>query len=121
MAELVPFLAKNARRSDENRRLSEQVIDALSETGVFRSRTPIRYGGYEAGTRTLVEIAAELGRGDGAAEERAKARADMGAVVGLARQAVTSSTAPAVPRSIPACPFSVFSGTSTPSVNTLSV
>jgi alkylation response protein AidB-like acyl-CoA dehydrogenase len=67
VAELVPFLAKNARRSDENRRLSEQVIDALSETGVFRLRTPIRYGGYEADTRTLVEIAAGLGRSDGAA------------------------------------------------------
>ncbi|WP_435869927.1 hypothetical protein [Amycolatopsis mediterranei] len=57
---LVPFPAKNAR-------LSEHVIDALSETGVFRLRTPARYGGYEAGTGILVEIAAELGRGDRAA------------------------------------------------------
>ena len=51
VAEPVPFPAKNARRPDEN---------PLSETGVFRLRTPIRSGGYEADKRTLVEIAAEL-------------------------------------------------------------
>lgn len=65
VAALVPRLRERAAWSEENRRLADDTIDALAEAGVFRLRTPVRYGGYEADTRTLVEVAAELGRGDG--------------------------------------------------------
>ncbi|MEU5861850.1 acyl-CoA dehydrogenase family protein [Nonomuraea sp. NPDC047529] len=62
-----PVLRRNAAWAEENRRLHEETIEALAEAGVFRLRTPRRYGGAEADTRTLVEVAAELGRADGAA------------------------------------------------------
>ena len=64
---LVPVLQKHAAWSEENRRLHEESIEALADAGVFRMRVPARYGGYESDTRTLVDVAAELGRGDGSA------------------------------------------------------
>jgi alkylation response protein AidB-like acyl-CoA dehydrogenase len=64
-AELVPTLRKQASWIEENRRLPEEVVEALAGAGVFRLRRPLRYGGYEAGTRTLVDVATQLGRGDG--------------------------------------------------------
>ncbi|RIV40394.1 acyl-CoA dehydrogenase [Micromonospora radicis] len=65
VTQLVPQLRKNAAWSDEHRSLPDESIDALAEAGVFRMRTPRRYGGYESDTRTLVDVAAELGRADG--------------------------------------------------------
>jgi alkylation response protein AidB-like acyl-CoA dehydrogenase len=60
-------LRKNSAWSDDNRRLHDETIEALADAGMFRLRTPARYGGYEADTRTLVDVATELGRADGAA------------------------------------------------------
>ncbi len=64
-SELVPLLKKHAAWSEDNRRIHEESIEALADAGIFRMRAPARYGGYESDTRTLVEVAAELGRGDG--------------------------------------------------------
>jgi alkylation response protein AidB-like acyl-CoA dehydrogenase len=66
-SELVPLLREHAGWSEENRRLHEEVVEALAAAGIFRLRVPARYGGYECDTQTLVEVAAELGRGDGSA------------------------------------------------------
>lgn len=66
-SELVPLLRKNAAWAEENRRLHEETIEALADAGIFRLRVPERYGGYECDTRTLVDVATELGRGDGSA------------------------------------------------------
>jgi len=64
-AELVPLLQKHAVWSEENRRLHDESIEALADAGIFRMRVPARYGGYESDTRTLVDVATELGRADG--------------------------------------------------------
>jgi alkylation response protein AidB-like acyl-CoA dehydrogenase len=66
VSELIPVLGKHARWSEDNRRIHDESIEALADAGVFRLRTPVRYGGYEADTRTLAEVAAELAKGDGA-------------------------------------------------------
>ncbi|MEU0743888.1 acyl-CoA dehydrogenase family protein [Streptomyces sp. NPDC006134] len=66
-AALAPLLKKNAAQAEQDRRLQDETIEALAEAGLFRLRVPKRYGGYEADTRTLVEVGAELGRADGAA------------------------------------------------------
>lgn len=63
--QLVPLLRKNAAWSEDNRRLNDETITMLADAGVFRMRTPRRYGGYECDTATLVDVAAELGRADG--------------------------------------------------------
>ncbi|MFI8326299.1 acyl-CoA dehydrogenase family protein [Streptomyces sp. NPDC085529] len=65
--ELAPLLKKNAAQAEEDGRLQDETIEALAGAGLFKLRVPKRYGGYEADTRTLVEVAAELGRADGAA------------------------------------------------------
>ncbi len=64
-SELVPVLRKNGAWAEENRRIHEESIEALADAGVFKLRVPVRYGGYEADTRTLVDVASELGRADG--------------------------------------------------------
>ncbi|WP_433241296.1 acyl-CoA dehydrogenase family protein [Streptosporangium sp. CA-135522] len=64
-AELAPVLQKNAAWSEENRRIHDESIEALADAGVFKMRVPTRYGGYESDTRTLVDVASELGRADG--------------------------------------------------------
>ncbi|MQS05954.1 acyl-CoA dehydrogenase family protein [Streptomyces alkaliphilus] len=64
-SELVPILRKNAAWSEENRRIHDDSIGALADAGIFRMRVPARFGGYESDTRTLVDVAAELGRADG--------------------------------------------------------
>ncbi|HEX4816671.1 MAG TPA: acyl-CoA dehydrogenase family protein, partial [Nonomuraea sp.] len=58
-------IRENAAWSEENRRLHDGTIEALADAGVFKLRAPARFGGYEADTRTLVEVAAELARADG--------------------------------------------------------
>ncbi|TDC40368.1 acyl-CoA dehydrogenase [Micromonospora sp. 15K316] len=64
-SELVPTLRKFSTWNEENRRVHDDAVAALAEAGIFRMRTPLRYGGYECDTRTLVDVAAELARGDG--------------------------------------------------------
>ncbi|MFI7545132.1 acyl-CoA dehydrogenase family protein [Actinoplanes sp. NPDC049599] len=65
--ELVPLIQKFAGWSEENRRAHDEVINAMTDAGIFRMRTPARYGGYESDTRTLAAVATELARGDGSA------------------------------------------------------
>lgn len=66
-AELLPLLREHAGSNERNRRLDPAVVEAMADAGVFRLRTPARYGGFEADTRTLASVATELGRGDSAA------------------------------------------------------
>lgn len=65
VSELVPRLREQAARAERERRLPDEAVALLADAGVFKLRTPQRYGGYEAGARTLVEVATELGRADG--------------------------------------------------------
>ena len=64
-SELLPLLRGHADWADENRRIHDESIEALADAGIFKMRVPARYGGYECDTRTLLEVAAELGRADG--------------------------------------------------------
>jgi alkylation response protein AidB-like acyl-CoA dehydrogenase len=67
VAELVPLLRKNAEWAEENGRPHEVTVAAMAETGIFRMRVPARYGGQQSPAQVLVEVAAELGRGDASA------------------------------------------------------
>lgn len=80
---LVPQLRASAARADEDRRLSEETIEALTDAGVFRLRVPARYGGYEADARTLLEVTTELGRGDGSVAWVAQVYSIPGWMVGM--------------------------------------
>jgi len=65
-AALVPVLRAQADWSERNRRLSDEAVEALIDSGVLRMRVPARYGGYESDAASLVDVGIELGRGDGA-------------------------------------------------------
>jgi len=64
-ADLVPLLKKNASRAEDDRRLPEETLEALTDAGIFKLRAPKRYGGYESDMGTVVDVLAELARGDG--------------------------------------------------------
>jgi alkylation response protein AidB-like acyl-CoA dehydrogenase len=64
-AEIVPVLREHAVWSEENRRLHPESIQAVTDAGLLRMRVPTRYGGHESDMRTVVDVIAELARGDG--------------------------------------------------------
>lgn len=60
---LQPVLRRTADRADRDRRLPEETISALHESGFFRLLTPKEYGGYEIGLETSLEITGQLSQG----------------------------------------------------------
>ena len=62
---LIPLLREKATWMDENSRIHDDVLDALTDAGILKMRVPVRYGGYESDTRTVVDVLTEIGRGDG--------------------------------------------------------
>lgn len=66
-ADIVPVLRAHAAWGDEHRRLHEGAVEAMADAGVLRLRVPVAHGGHEADLTTVVEVVAELARGDGSA------------------------------------------------------
>lgn len=64
-AALVPLLRENAARTEEDRKVVEENIRALSDAGLFRLTVPRRFGGHEADFRTFLRVGSELARGCG--------------------------------------------------------
>lgn len=64
-AALVPMLRANAVKTEAARRLPDETIAAMEKAGLFRLRTPKRFGGLEADMRTYNDVVAELARGCG--------------------------------------------------------
>ena len=62
---LVPLLREKSLWMEEKRRIHDDVIDAITNAGILKMRVPVRYGGYESDMGTVVDVLAELGRGDG--------------------------------------------------------
>lgn len=65
VSQLTPLIREKAAWIDDNRRIHEEVIEALTDAGVLKMRVPVRYGGYESDMSTVVNVLTELGRGDG--------------------------------------------------------
>jgi 3-hydroxy-9,10-secoandrosta-1,3,5(10)-triene-9,17-dione monooxygenase len=64
---LQPLLREHSPAGEIRRRLPDEVIDALTEAGMFRLRTPGRFGGYGADVRTVLDVTVALGEADGSA------------------------------------------------------
>lgn len=62
---LVPLLQRNAARTETDRRVAEENIQALTDAGLFRLTVPRRLGGLETDFRTFLEVTSELARGCG--------------------------------------------------------
>lgn len=57
---LGPLLAKNALKSEEDRRAHEENINAISEAGLFRLMVPKRFGGHQGSIASHLEVTAAL-------------------------------------------------------------
>ena len=63
--ELQPLLREHAAQGEQDRRVAEDVIQALRAAGVLKIAMPKRYGGYETSMRTMLDVSAALGEADG--------------------------------------------------------
>ena len=63
--DLVPTLRERAAIPDRTRTIPRETHEAFTDAGFYRILQPARYGGHETGLATLIDIAAELGRGCG--------------------------------------------------------
>ncbi|MHC1558919.1 acyl-CoA dehydrogenase family protein [Actinomycetospora sp. C-140] len=63
--EIVPVLARNAARTEEDRRVVEENIALIDEADLFAIMKPRRLGGLETDMRTKLEVSRELARGCG--------------------------------------------------------
>jgi len=64
--ELVPLLTANAPENERQGSVTPEVDAALRTAGFYTLTAPRKFGGREAGARTLIEVFAELARGCGA-------------------------------------------------------
>src|ERR1700752_1963802 len=62
---LVPVLRERAPRAEQLRRLPDETIADLHESGLFRMLQPARVGGSELPYRSLFELSAVIARGCG--------------------------------------------------------
>lgn len=67
VSQVRPAIEAQALWVDENRRLHEETLAALTESGATRMWVPTRYGGSEADFRTLAGVVGEIARVDGSA------------------------------------------------------
>jgi len=63
--ELQPLLRENAARGEQDRRVVQSSIDALTAAGVLKIAQPKRYGGYQTSMRTMLDVSAAVGEADG--------------------------------------------------------
>jgi alkylation response protein AidB-like acyl-CoA dehydrogenase len=63
--ELVPLLSSHAAETERLRDLAPPVDAALHAGGFYTLTAPRKFGGREAGVRTIIEVYSELGRGCG--------------------------------------------------------
>jgi 3-hydroxy-9,10-secoandrosta-1,3,5(10)-triene-9,17-dione monooxygenase len=62
---LFPLLREHARRADDERRLPQEMVDAVVDAGLVRMLVPRRFGGYGLGFTSLLDVVLELGRASG--------------------------------------------------------
>jgi alkylation response protein AidB-like acyl-CoA dehydrogenase len=64
-ASLRSLLEQNAERTDAARRLPDDVVQALRDSGLCALMVPKRFGGSQTSIRTYIDVMSELGRGCG--------------------------------------------------------
>lgn len=62
-AAIVPTLRANGRRTDEDRKVADENIALLKDSGILRMFRPERYGGIETDIRAKTAVMAEIARG----------------------------------------------------------
>lgn len=64
-SDFVPILQEKARETEDNRRVSSEIMQQLADADLLKLMKPARFGGFEYGPTSLVRAGFELGRGCG--------------------------------------------------------
>ncbi|MER6917253.1 flavin-dependent monooxygenase [Streptomyces sp. NPDC000594] len=60
LRELRPLIRSHAARAEQRRRVTGEVVEALSGAGIHRMNVPRHYGGYQTSLRTQVDALSEV-------------------------------------------------------------
>jgi alkylation response protein AidB-like acyl-CoA dehydrogenase len=60
--EIRPVLAANADAAEKGRRVTDETFKTIVDAGMLRIFVPRRFGGFEAGHRTYLDVTSELAR-----------------------------------------------------------
>ncbi len=85
---LQPLLRQHAGFGEVNRQAADEVVEALTDAGLFRLARPTRFGGFGAGARTRLAVIEALGQADGSAAWLVAIAADAAWTVGRAPERV---------------------------------
>ncbi|EFG05067.1 acyl-CoA dehydrogenase (plasmid) [Streptomyces clavuligerus] len=58
--EHIPLIRSHAARGEQRRRVTAEVVEALSGTGIYRMNVPRHYGGYQSSLRTQIDVLSEV-------------------------------------------------------------
>jgi alkylation response protein AidB-like acyl-CoA dehydrogenase len=62
---LQPLIREHAAKGEDERRVVQPVIDAMTQAGLFKIATPRRYGGLESSMKSMLDLSAIVGEADG--------------------------------------------------------
>ncbi|RKE68418.1 acyl-CoA dehydrogenase family protein [Pseudorhodoplanes sinuspersici] len=62
---LQPLIREHAAKGEDERRVVQPVIDAMTRAGLFKIATPRRYGGLESSMKSMLDLSAIVGEADG--------------------------------------------------------
>ncbi|MFJ9567142.1 acyl-CoA dehydrogenase family protein [Streptomyces fuscichromogenes] len=65
--ELQPLIRSHALRAEQRRRVTGEVVEALTDAGIHRMNVPRHYGGYQTSLRTQVDALSEVSAACGSA------------------------------------------------------
>ncbi|MFF2851920.1 acyl-CoA dehydrogenase family protein [Streptomyces sp. NPDC058001] len=65
--ELQPLIRSHAARAEQQRRVTAEVVKALTDAGIHRMNVPRHYGGYQTSLRTQVDALSEVSAACGSA------------------------------------------------------
>ncbi|MEU6139667.1 flavin-dependent monooxygenase [Streptomyces sp. NPDC047081] len=60
LRDLRPLIRGHALRTEQERRVPDEVVAALTDAGIYRMNVPKRYGGYQTPVHTQVDALAEV-------------------------------------------------------------
>ena len=62
---LIPLIREDQEETEQSGRVSGKLFDALTDAEIFKILLPRRYGGFEYGLDTFVDVGFEIARGCG--------------------------------------------------------
>ncbi|KUO16550.1 acyl-CoA dehydrogenase family protein [Streptomyces dysideae] len=80
---LRPLISEHALRTEQERRVTPEVVAALTEAGVHRMGVPRRYGGYQTPLHTQVDVIAEIAAACGSTSFKALIQAGCSFIAAL--------------------------------------